>query len=136
MKAEGRRWLYLITGLLAALIPIGVQIGVLDSGQGEQTNTLLVTIASLFGATGATVAARHTHTQIKEGLHDPALPAIDQLQESANQVVAQAQEAQANMDRLREISGSLIEGTLGQVPVVGPVAGSLADQVLNQIIPR
>jgi hypothetical protein len=136
MKAESRRWLYLITGLLAALIPVGVQLGVLDSGQGEQTNTLLVTIASLFGATGATVAARQTHRQIAEGVHDPALPAIDQLQQSANQVVAQAQEAQANMDRLREISGSLIEGTLGQVPVVGPMAGSLADQVLNQIIPR
>ena len=136
MKAESRRWLYLITGLGAALIPILVQVGIFDAGQGEQTNTLLLTIASLFGAGGAVTAARHTHTQIKDGLHDPALPPIDQLQESANQVVAQAQEAQANMDKLREISGSLIEGTLGQVPVVGPVAGGLADQVLNQIIPR
>ena len=136
MKAESRRWLYLITGLLAALVPIGVQLGVLDTGQGEQTNTLILTIASLFGATGAATAASHTNTQIKEGLHDPPLAPIDQLQQSANQVVAQAQEAQANMDKLREISGGLIDGTLGQIPVVGPVAGSLADQVLNQIIPR
>lgn len=136
MNAKSRQWVYLVTGLLAALIPIGVQVGLLDAGQGEQSNTLLLTVASLLGAGGAVTAAHHTNKQVREGLHDPALDPIDQLQESANQVVAQAQTAQQNMDKLREISGSLIEGTLGQVPVVGPVAGSLADQVLNQIIPR
>ena len=128
MNAQTRRWLYLATGVAAAIIPILVQLGVLDTGQGESTNTLILTIASLFGATGAATAARHVHTQIKDGVHDPALPPVDQLRESANQVIAQAQEAQVNLDVLKDITGSLV----GQVPVVG----DLVQQAMNQLLPK
>ena len=128
MTAQTRRWLYLATGVAAAIIPILVQLGVLDTGQGESTNTLILTIASLFGATGAATAARHVHTQIKDGVHDPALPPVDQLRESANQVIAQAQEAQVNLDVLKDITGSLV----GQVPVVG----DLVQQAMNQLLPK
>ena len=128
MNAQTRRWLYLATGVAAAIIPILVQLGVLDTGQGESTNTLILTIASLFGATGAATAARHVHTQIKDGVHDPALPPVDQLRESANQVIAQAQEAQVNLDVLKDITGSLV----GQVPVVG----NLVQQAMNQLLPK
>jgi hypothetical protein len=128
MNAQTRRWLYLATGLAAAVIPILVQLGVIDTGQGESTNTLILTIASLFGATGAATAARHTHQQIKDGLHDPALPPVDQLRESANQVISQAQEAQVNLDVLKDITGSLV----GQVPVIG----GLVEQALNQLLPK
>jgi hypothetical protein len=128
MNAQTRRWLYLATGLAAAVIPILVQLGVIDTGQGESTNTLILTIASLFGATGAATAARHTHQQIKDGLHDPALPPVDQLRESANQVISQAQEAQVNLDVLKDITGSLV----GQVPVIG----GLVQQAMNQLLPK
>ena len=128
MNAQTRRWLYLATGLAAAVIPILVQLGVIDTGQGESTNTLILTIASLFGATGAATAARHTHQQIKDGLHDPALPPVDQLRESANQVISQAQEAQVNLDVLKDITGGLV----GQVPVIG----GLVEQAMNQLLPK
>ena len=128
MNAQTRRWLYLATGLAAAVIPILVQLGVIDTGQGESTNTLILTIASLFGATGAATAAKHTHQQIKDGLHDPALPPVDQLRESANQVISQAQEAQVNLDVLKDITGSLV----GQVPVIG----GLVQQAMNQLLPK
>lgn len=128
MNAQTRRWLYLATGLAAAVIPILVQLGVIDTGQGESTNTLILTVASLFGATGAATAARHTHQQIKDGLHDPALPPVDQLRESANQVISQAQEAQVNLDVLKDITGSLV----GQVPVIG----GLVEQAMNQLLPK
>ena len=128
MNVQTRRWLYLATGVAAAVIPILVQLGVIDTGQGESTNTLILTIASLFGATGAATAARHTHQQIKDGLHDPALPPVDQLRESANQVISQAQEAQVNLDVLKDITGSLV----GQVPVVG----DLVQQAMNQLLPK
>ena len=128
MNAQTRRWLYLATGLAAAVIPILVQLGVIDTGQGESTNTLILTVASLFGATGAATAAKHTHQQIKDGLHDPALPPVDQLRESANQVISQAQEAQVNLDVLKDITGSLV----GQVPVIG----GLVQQAMNQLLPK
>jgi hypothetical protein len=127
MNVQTRRWLYLASGVAAAIIPILIQLGVLDSGQGESTNTLILTIASLFGATGAATAAKHTHQQIKDGVHDPALPPIDQLRESANKVVSQAQEAQANLDVLKDITGSLA----GQVPVVGGLVQQAMDQLLG-----
>ena len=128
MNAQTRRWLYLATGLAAAVITILVQLGVIDTGQGESTNTLILTIASLFGATCAATAARHTHQQIKDGLHDPALPPVDQLRESANQVIAQAQEAQVNLDVFKDITGGLV----GQVPVIG----GLVQQAMNQLLPK
>ena len=114
--------------MAAAVIPILVQLGVIDTGQGESTNTLILTIASLFGATGAATAAKHTHQQIKDWLHDPALPPVDQLRESANQVISQAQEAQVNLDVLKDITGSLV----GQVPVIG----GLVQQAMNQLLPK
>ena len=128
MNAQMRRWLYLATGVAAAVIPILVQIGVFDTGQGESVNTLILTIASLFGATGAATAAKHTHQQIKEGLHDPPLSPIDQMQESANQVISQAQEAQANLDIMKQITSDVA----GQVPIVG----DLVQQAMNQLLPK
>jgi hypothetical protein len=135
-KAKNRQWLYLVSGLAAALIPIAVQLGIIDAGQGEQSNTLVLTIASLFGAGGAVTAAHQTKKQRDEGLHDPALPPIDQLQESANQVLAQAQDAQQNMEKLQQISGGLITGMVGSIPGVGPIAASLTDQVLKSLLPQ
>lgn len=128
MNAEMRRWLYLATGVAAAIIPILVQIGVFDTGQGESVNTLILTIASLFGATGAATAAKHTHQQIKEGLHDPPLAPIDQMQEAANKVISQAQEAQNNLDIMKQITNDVV----GQVPVVG----DLVQQAMNQLLPK
>lgn len=128
MNAQMRRWLYLATGVAAAIIPILVQIGVFDTGQGESVNTLILTIASLFGATGAATAAKHTHQQIKDGLHDPPLSPIDQMQQSANQVISQAQEAQANLDIMKQITSDVA----GQVPIVG----DLVQQAMNQLLPK
>ncbi len=109
-----RRWVYLVTGLIAAVIPIGVQAGVIDGGQAENSNTLLLSLASLLGAGGAVTAAHHTHRQIGEGLHDPPLSPIDQMQQSAAAVVAQANEAQQNLDRLREMTSTLNAGGLAE----------------------
>lgn len=133
MNAQMRRWVYLLTGLVAALIPIGVQVGIFDTGQEDSVNTLLVSVASLFGAGGAVTAAHHVNKQNKAGMHDPPLNPLDQMQASATQIVEQANQAQINLDRLREISGSL--ATPQGIPVV-PEAGSLADQVLNQVLPQ
>lgn len=132
MSAHNRRWVYLITGLIAAIIPILTAAGVLDTGQGESTNQIVLSLASLLGAGGAVTAARVTHTQIKEGIHDPALSPIDQIQEAVPKVLAQQQQANDAVDQLRQVTAALT----GAMPIVAPMVGSLADQVLAQLQPK
>lgn len=110
MTAHMRRWLYLISGLVAGVVPILIAVGVLDTGQGESANNLMLSLSSLLGAGGATVAAKVTHSQIKEGIHDPALPPVDQAVESLKQVVVQQQQANSEMDRLREAASAILAG--------------------------
>ncbi len=125
MTAHMRRWVYLITGLVAAIVPILVAVGVIDTGQGESVNNLFLSLSSLLGAGGATVAATVTHRQIKDGVHDPALPPADQALESFKEVAANQQQANADMDRLREAANAILAG--GVTAIGGVAAATMTD---------
>lgn len=126
MTAQMRKWIYLVTGLIAAVIPILVAVGLIDTGQGESANNLMLSLSSLLGAGGATVAAGAVHKQQKEGIHDPALPPVDQAVESLKKVVSQQQQANSDMDRLKDMATSILAGTTGVVTgaVVNAVTGN------------
>lgn len=49
MTAHMRRWLYLISGLVAGVVPILIAVGVLDTGQGESANNLMLSLTSCGG---------------------------------------------------------------------------------------
>lgn len=124
-NAGARKWLYLITGLLASIVPILVQTGVLDPGQGDNSATLITSLVALLGGGGALTAAHHTNQQIKSGVHDPALSPIDQVLQAIPQVLDQQAQANADVDKLRQITGDLVAAPINTV-----------EQVLNQIIPQ
>ena len=115
MNAQMRKWVYLISGLVAGVIPVLVAVGLIDTGQGESANNLMLSLSSLLGAGGATVAAGAVHKQQKEGMHDPALPPADQAIESLKKVAEQQQQANADMDRLKDMATSILTGTTGVV---------------------
>ena len=125
MTAQVRKWIYLFTGLVAGIIPILIAVGRIDTGQGESANNLMLSLSSLLGAGGATVAAGVVRKQQKEGLHDPALPPADQAIESLKKVASQQQQANADMDRLKNMATSILAGTTGVVTgaVVDAVTG-------------
>ena len=125
MTAQVRKWIYLFTGLVAGIIPILIAVGLIDTGQGESANNLMLSLSSLLGAGGATVAAGVVRKQQKEGLHDPALPPADQAIESLKQVASQQHQANADMDRLKDMATSILAGTTGVVTgaVVDAVTG-------------
>ena len=125
MTAQVRKWIYLFTGLVAGIIPILIAVGLIDTGQGESANNLMLSLSSLLGAGGATVAAGVVRKQQKEGLHDPALPPADQAIESLKKVASQQQQANADMDRLKNMATSILAGTTGVVTgaVVDAVTG-------------
>lgn len=127
MNAGIRRWFYLLSGLVAALIPVGIQVGIIDTGQADSTTTLLAGLAGLIGGGGALTASYHTNKQIKEGLHDPALDPIDQIAEAIPKVLEQQNTANAAVDRLRQITGDLV----GVTPIVGGMAQQALDQLLT-----
>jgi isocitrate lyase len=138
-SAQTRQWLYTITGLIAAIVPILVTTGILDPGQGDNSATLLTSLVALLGGGGALTAAHHTRIQRADGIHDPALAPIDQVTESAKQIIAQQQSANAAADQLRQVTGDLLTGVTSGIPVVGPVvaqANTLAQQALDQILPH
>lgn len=143
MTAKMRQNFYLLTGLIAAVIPILVAVGVIDTGQGESTNQIMLSLASLLGAGGAATAAKHVNVQIKEGLHDPPLAPVDQIMEALPKVLANQAQANADVDKLREAAGQLATGIAADFPVIGPIAGpvvagvnGLAQQALDQLLPR
>jgi len=138
-SANTRKYLYLLTGLVASIVPILVQTGVLDPGQGDNSATLITSLVALLGGGGALTAAHHTNQQIKAGVHDPALSPIDQISEAIPQVLDQAAQAQANVDKMRQVAGDFLTASAGSIPIVGPVvldANSLAQQALDQILPH
>ena len=45
MTAQMRKWIYLITGLAAGVIPILIAVGLIDTGQGESANNLMLTLS-------------------------------------------------------------------------------------------
>jgi hypothetical protein len=127
-SASTRRWFYLVSGLLAALIPIGLQVGLIDTGQTENLTTLLVTVGSMLGAGGALTASAVTHKQIKEGLHEQQDP-TNLVLNNIPRVLDEAATAQANVEKMRQITDELFKG--GQASTV-PV-GSLTQQVLDKL---
>jgi len=115
MTAQMRKWIYLISGLVAGVIPILIAVGLIDTGQGESANNLMLSLSSLLGAGGATVAAGAVRKQQKEGVLTPPLPPADQAIESLKKVAAQQEQANADMDRLKNMATSILAGTTGVV---------------------
>lgn len=131
MSAATRRWFYLISGVIAALVPIAIQTGVFDTGQGENVTTLIATIGSMLGAGGALTASAVTHRQIKDGLHDDELDPTDIVLNNIPKVLNEAATAQANVDKMRQVTGDLFG-----VAAAGTVAvGTLTQQVLDKFAP-
>lgn len=130
-NAGFRRWFYLVSGVIAALVPIGLQLGLFDTGQGENVTTLVATIGSMLGAGGALTAASVTHKQIKAGLHDEQDP-TNLVLNNIPKVLDEAATAQANVEKMRQVTDELFNTGV----VTTTAVGSLTQQVLDSINAR
>lgn len=131
MNANARKWFYILAGVIAAVMPVLVQAGFLDASQAS--------LGGLMGGVGALTAAGAVHRQQAQGIHDPPLSPIDQIAAALPQVLTEAAQAQANVDKLRQVTGDFLTATTGGIPIVGDAvaqANSLAQQALDQLIPK
>lgn len=116
MTPQIRQWLYTISAVASALIPLLVTYKVLDPSSGTAWINLVGVLGAL-GGTGAATAAIVTSRQRREGTLDftgsPAQQAIDAIQAT----VAQATNAATDLEKVRDA----VTGVLSSLPVVGDV---------------
>lgn len=126
MTPQIRQWLYTLSAVASAIIPLLVAHKVIDTGLAGAWVNVVGVLATL-GTGGAATAAVITAKQRADGTLDftgtPAQQAIEALQAT----VAQAASAATDLDRVREAVGEVLDS--------GVVPGSLVDQLLNAVHP-
>lgn len=124
-----RKIFYIISGLLATVLPILAQAGVLPPE---------ASLGGVIGGAGALTAGAVVGRQQKDGLHDEINP-IDQVVAASQQILDQQTEANAAAEKLRQVmSGNFVPPTQSTVLPDFPAApaqnGSLAQQALDSIL--
>jgi hypothetical protein len=127
-KPASRQWFYVLSGLLATVLPILAQTGVLPPEAG---------LGGVIGGAGALTAGAVVSKQRKDGLHDEVDP-IDQIQAASQTILQEQAQANATADRLRQVMSGNTQVTQIAVPDFPPPAPgvSLAQQALDSIIPQ
>ena len=117
-----RKWFYLLSGLIAAVVPILLTFGVLTPERGDTFMTALAAIGSLIGAGGAVTAGVIVNKQQKDHvIGDPA----EVIRHNIPLVVEQYEKAQRDIELVRQTG----MGAVQHIPVLGP----LAEQVLGNL---
>lgn len=134
-KPASRQWFYILSGLMATVLPVLAQAGVLPPE---------ASLGGVIGGAGALTAGAVVSKQRKEGLHDEVDP-IDQVIAASQQILQEQQTANANAEKLRQVmSGNFVPPVQTTVipdfpasPQAFPAAPQGNDQVqsaLNNIL--
>lgn len=112
-----RTYFYLISGVIAALLPILTALKVIDTGQAGSITTLITSLSSLLGGGAALTAGAILSKQRKDGtVTDVPESAIDVIAANVPVVVQQAEQARNDLGRLRDV----FAGAAGELPIYGP----------------
>lgn len=123
MTPKVRQSIYALASAGLALLGLAqVWVGI-DAGTVSSINQVVAGLLTLLGAGAPAVAAQKVNTQRKDGTL--STNPVEQVLNGIPAVIAQAQSAQQDLDRVRQAASD----ALGQLPVLGP----LAQQALNQL---
>ena len=129
-KPASRQWFYILSGLLATVLPTLSAAGVLPPEAGVG--------GGVVGGAGALTAGAVVSKQRRDGLHDEVDP-IDQIQAAAQTILQEQAEANSTADRLRQVmAGNVVTPQPSVIPdFLSPQQnGSLAQQALDQLTPK
>ena len=124
-----RLWFYLISGVLASVVPVLLALGVINETQGNSWMTAVGSIGSLIGATGAITAGTVLNKQVKSGTVGSS--PVEQVIHNIPMVVKQAHDAAHDLDRVRQAATDALSS---MIPV-GPLAQRVIDEV-ERVLPR
>jgi len=124
MTPKFRQILYVIGVIAFAALTLLSTVHIIDPNTAASVSAVLTTILGLFGVTISGVAGYHVTQQVNKGAFSPTSPA-DQVINGLDAITAAAQQAQADVQRVKDAVGNAVS----QVPVLGP----LAQQALNNL---
>lgn len=124
MTPKARQILYATGTVLFAILTVLSTFKVIDENTAASVSAALTAVLGLFGITVSGVAGWAVTTQRKNGAFDQHSPA-DQVVRSINEVLTQAQSAQAEVERVKEA----VSQAVSQVPVLGPLAQQAIDKL-------
>ena len=127
MTPKFRQILYVV-GLIAFTgLTLLSTFHILDPNVAASVSAALTTILGLFGVTISGVAGYHVSKQVQNGSFTPTAPAApaDQAISGLDAVIAQAQHAQAEVERVK----SAVTQAVKDIPVLGPLAQQAMDSL-------
>jgi hypothetical protein len=127
MTPKVRQILYVVGVVVFAALTVLSTFKIIDPDTAASVSAALTSVLGLFGVTVAGTAAYNTSKQRHDGTFDPA-PEVSPADVVVNgvQAVLQAkQDAERELEKVQEA----ITGAISDIPVLGP----LASQVLEQL---
>ncbi|AKF14175.1 holin [Mycobacterium phage Luchador] len=119
-----RQYFYLGSTAVAGLLPLLIALGALGSDKADAVNQILLQVGSLIGAGAAGTAGVIVAKQRKDGTIDAApVTPLDQVITNIPVVVAQAAQANADLERLRTAATDVV----GDIPLFGKEAAAAID---------
>jgi hypothetical protein len=103
-RPASRQWFYIVSGLLATVLPILSSAGVLPPE---------ASLGGVVGGAGALTAGAVVSRQRRDGLHDEVDP-IDQVIAASQEILEAQQTANVNAEKLRQVMA-------GNIPVQSTV---------------
>ena len=127
MTPKFRQVLYTIGLVIFTGLTLLSTFRVIDPNTAATVSAALTTILGLFGVTISGTAAWHVTRQQHNGTFEPAAPVnpADQVITGVEAVIAQAQSAQADVERVKDA----VSNAVAQVPVLGPLAQQAIDSL-------
>ena len=124
MGPKLRKVLYSVGVIIFAVLSLLSTFKLVDPNTAATISAALTSVLGLFGVTGFSVAAYNVTKQQKGGAFDPVTPA-DQVVNGLNAVIAQAQNAQQEVERVKEAVSTAVK----DVPILGPLAQQAIDRL-------
>lgn len=128
MTPKVRQILYAVGMVTFAILTLLSTFRVIDENTAASVSAALTAVLGLFGVTVSGTAAWAVSKQQKAGAFEHPSPA-DQVVNGINAVITQAQNAQNEIERVKEA----VSTAVNDVPILGPVLGPLAQQAMDRL---
>lgn len=130
MSPKIREILYVIGVVVFAALTVLSTFKIIDPNTAASVSAALTSVLGLFGVTVAGTAAYNVNKQKNNGAFEEHSPA-DQVVNGINAVLNQAQNAQAEVERVKEA----VITAVNDVPIIGATLGPLAQQAIDKLTP-